>query len=350
MLYNATGCMIKDNIMVKSSCLTLADIAKIANVSKSTVSRALSDSSLIAVETRERIQKIARENNYCLNAAAKSLSLQRSNTIGFVSSCYYLDYSVADLFDFEIMGGITNALYAKGYDLLILQVDSRRTDWAHRYLDGGRVDGFILMTGARKQNHVKACIEADAPFVIWGVPEPDCHCSSVTGDNFKGTRLSTDYLIKQGRKRIAFIGGPEDDLEVQQRFKGYEFELTQAGRLVDQKMIAYGDYSMSYSRTAMIELLQNSPDIDAVVVCGDLMAIAAMDEIQKSGRKIPDDIAVIGYDDLSIGNLSNPPLTTISQHVEKAGRLLAETLLQQLETGIVNNVTVPVELIKRQSA
>jgi DNA-binding LacI/PurR family transcriptional regulator len=336
--------------MAKSSGLTIADIARMANVSKSTVSRALSDSPLIGVETKERIQKIASENNFCLNVAAQQLSLKRSNTIAFVTTCYYTDYSVADLFDFEIMGGITNVLYAKGYDLLVLQVDPRRTEWMHRYLDTGRVDGFILMTTSHKKTHASALLEMEAPFIMWGAPWPEINCPSVTGDNFNGGKLAAGYLIESGRQKIGFIGGPSGDLEVQQRFKGYAAEMQKAGRSPDNSLVVNGDYSLNSGGRAMEELLQRHPDLDAVVVCSDLMAIAAMDAIRNKGRRVFDDVAVVGYDGLSIGALSTPSLTTVSQHVSKAGKLLAENLLQYLETGNVNNVTVPVELIKRQSA
>jgi len=336
--------------MVKSSGMTIADIARMAQVSKSTVSRALSDSPLIGAETKERIQTIARENNFFLNVAAQSLSLKRSNTLAFVSTCYYKDYSVADLFIFEIMSGITDALYARGYDLLMLQVDPHNNDWVRRYLDAGRVDGFILTTSTRKQRHIHALLETGAPFSMWGVPWPDISCSTVTGDNLVGGRLATRHLREIGRQKIAFIGGPAQELEVQQRYRGYEMELQAAGQPVDPALVAYGDFSLTSGGRAMHELLQRVPDLDAAFVCSDLMAIAAMEVIRQQGRRVPEDVAVIGYDDLSIAALNNPSLTTVSQHINQAGRLLAENLLNQLETGVVSNVTLPVDLVKRQSA
>jgi DNA-binding LacI/PurR family transcriptional regulator len=336
--------------MGKNSGLTIADIARMANVSKSTVSRALNDSSLIGTATKERIQVIARENNFCLNVAAQSLSLKKSGVIGFVTQCYYEDFSVADLFGFEIMGGITNALYAKGYNLLMLQINPHDTEWVHQYLDTGRVDGFILMTSNRKQHHIRALLDTNAPFIMWGVPWPDLGCCSVTGDNFNGGKIATRFLIDSGRQKIAFLGGPADELEVQHRFKGYQAALQQAGRSVDADLVANGDYSISSGASAMQELLNKVPDLDAVFVNSDLMAISAMETIRAHGRRVPEDVAVVGYDDLSIAKLSNPPLTTVRQNVSKAGKLLADNLIHYLETGIVSNVTVPVELVKRQSA
>jgi DNA-binding LacI/PurR family transcriptional regulator len=336
--------------MSKKTVKTIADIARLAGVSKSTVSRALSDSPLIGEETKERIQAIARQYNYQINAPARRLSLKQSRTIAFVTHAYHKDFSVADLFGLEIMGGASSGLHANGYDMLIIHVDPRDTQWAHQYLDTGRVDGFILLTSTRKQYHIKTLLEMGAPFIAWGVPKPNQSYPSVTGDNFNGGKLATDYLIKTGREKIAFLGGPVEELEVQQRYQGYETVLKEAGREIDPALVAYGDFSNTSGEEAMKKLLEQAPNLDAVFVNGDLMAIAAIDVIREKGRHVPDDIAVVGYDDLSIAEHSNPPLTTIRQNIPMAGKLLAQNLIEYLKTGIVTNVSIPVELIVRKSA
>jgi DNA-binding LacI/PurR family transcriptional regulator len=336
--------------MSKKPVQTIADIARLANVSKSTVSRALNDSPLIGDETKERIRAIAREHNFRINAPARRLSLKQSRTIAFVTHAYHKDFSVADLFGLEIMGGISKGLYIKGYDMLVVHVDPRDIDWAHQYLDSGRADGFILMTSTRKQSHIKTLVEMGAPFIIWGIPQPDCGCCSVSGDNFNGGKLATEYLIRSGRQRIAFLGGPAYELEVKLRYSGYEAALREAGKSIDPELLAYGNFSDTSGAEAMERLLRQAPDLDAVFVNSDLMAISAMDMIRENDRRVPEDIAVVGYDDLSIAEHSYPPLTTIRQNVPLAGKLLAQNLIQYLETGVVTNVTIPVELIQRKSA
>ena len=195
--------------MSKKTVQTIEDIARLANVSKSTVSRALNDSPLIKLETRERIQAIAREHNFRINAPARNLSMRQSCTIAFVTHAYHLEsFSMEDLFGLEIMGGISSGLHSLGYDLLIVHVNPRDIGWAHQYLDSGRVDGFILMTASRKQNHIKTLVEMGAPFIVWGIPAPKVNYCSVTGDNITGGRLATEHLIRTGRQRIAFLGGP----------------------------------------------------------------------------------------------------------------------------------------------
>lgn len=336
--------------MSRKSVGTIADIARLAGVSKSTVSRALNDSPLIGEETKARIRSLAREHNFQINAPARRLSMKQSRTIAFVTHAYHKDFSVADLFGLEIMGGISSGLASREYDLLVIHVDPHDTKWARQYYDTGRVDGFILVTSTRKQSHVKALLELGAPFIIWGVPQPKQKYCSVTGDNVAGGRLATEHLIGLGRKRIGFLGGPDYELEVQHRLSGYEGALQEAGRRVDPTLIEYGDFSNTSGAGALKRLLEKAPDLDAVFINSDLMAIAAMDAIRETGRRVPEDIAVVGYDDLSIAAHSNPPLTTVRQNIPLAGKLLAQNLIEYLQTGMPTNVSIPVELIVRKSA
>jgi len=336
--------------MSKKTVQTIADIARLANVSKSTVSRALNDSPLIGDETKARIQAIAREHNFSVNAPARRLSLKQSRTIAFVTHAYHKDFSMADLFGLELMGGITRGLYAQGYDMLVIHADRGDTEWAHQYFDTGRVDGFITYPCVSKPQQIRALLDMGAPFIVWGVPMPNFNYCSVTGDSFRGGKLATEYLVHAGRRRIAFLGGPADELEIQQRYAGYEEALRDAGRTTDPALLAYGNYTNTSGMAAMQRLLEQAPDLDAVFVNSDLMAIAAMSTIREQGRRVPEDVAVVGYDDLSIAEFSNPPLTTIRQNVPLAGKMLAQNLIQHLETRVVSNVTIPVELIVRQSA
>lgn len=332
--------------MKKKAVHNIADIARLAGVSKSTVSRALNDSPLIGQETKAKIRALARQLNFQINAPARRLSMKQSRTIAFVNHAYHKDFSVADLFGLEIMGGISNGLASREYDLLVIHVNPEDTEWARQYFDTGRVDGFIAI----KPAHVKALLDLGAPFITWGVPLPGHNYCTVTGDSLSGGRLATDHLIASGRQKIGFIGGPAQELEVRQRQEGYETALREAGREVDPSLLHYGDYSNTSGAQAMRRLLNKSPDIDAVFVNSDLMAIAAMDAIREEGRRVPQDVAVVGYDDLSIAEHSNPPLTTIRQNIPLAGKLLAQNLIEHIQTGTVTNVSIPVELVVRKSA
>jgi DNA-binding LacI/PurR family transcriptional regulator len=151
--------------------------------------------------------------------------------VAFVAPAYYPEFfSGEDLFGLEISSGVGKGLHSLGYHLLIIHINPHDTAWAQSYLDSGRVDGSILMTSNHKQSHIKALVEMDAPFIGWGVPVPEFNYCSVPGDNISGGTLATQHLIRTGRQRTAFLGGPDDSLTVQYRFKGYENALQAAGR------------------------------------------------------------------------------------------------------------------------
>ncbi|MBK8900500.1 MAG: LacI family DNA-binding transcriptional regulator [Anaerolineaceae bacterium] len=330
---------------------TIKDIARLANVSKSTVSRALNNSPLISQDTRDRIQAIAQEHNFRVNAPARNLSLRQSHTIALVTPDCGPDFFAAEsLFGYEILGGIGSGLRTLGYDLLIVHASSRDNSWVNSYFDSARVDGFILLSSHTSQSLVKKLLAQNAPFIAWGVPLPNFRYCTVTGDNITGGTLAAQHLIQMGRQQIAFIGGPPDDLTVQHRYAGYASALQAAGRSVELQNVVYGDYSHASGIVAMQRLLEQAPTLDAVFANSDLMAVAAIKVIKASGKQVPEDIAVVGYDDVSIAMYNSLPLTTIRQNISLAGWLLAQNLIQHIQTGVVTNVTTPVELVIRESA
>ena len=214
----------------------------------------------------------------------------------------------------------------------------------------GRVDGFIVLIPSRKQRDIDTLLAADAPFIVWGVAAPTAGYCSVAGDNLRGGRVATERLIAIGRKRIAFLGGPAAELEVQGRLAGYMEALKRAGLPLDPALIAYADYSFDSGLEATPRLLKDAPDLDAIFANSDRMAMAAINCLRKTGRRVPEDVAVVGYDNLPIAEQSRPPLTTVSQNLRLAGKLLADNLLQYLATRVVTHVCVPVELVIRESA
>jgi DNA-binding LacI/PurR family transcriptional regulator len=332
---------------------TIADIARLAGVSKSTVSRALNDSPLISDETKERIRALAEEHEFELNAPARQLSLRQSHTIAFITYAYKTSAPMPDAFMLEIMSGISTGLHEHGYDLLVVQIGPNDTDWVGRYLRSGRADGFILLSATCSPRHLRTLVEQEAPFVIWDVaPRTHRNYCSVSGDSVTGGRLATEHLLNAGRRRIGFLGGPAHAPEVRDRLSGYEAALREAGVEVDPSLVVHADWANPETTGALAirQLLERAPDVDAVFANSDLLAIAAMDELREHGRRVPGDVAVVGYDDVSIARYSNPPLTTIRQNGPLAGRLLAQNLVQRLESGAITNVAIPAELVVRESA
>jgi DNA-binding LacI/PurR family transcriptional regulator len=337
--------------MNKKSVQTIDDIARICCVSKSTVSRALSDSSLISTGTKERIQTVAREHNFQINIPARRLSMQRSRTLAYVVSAHHIkDVSQADLFGMEVLGAISSSLSTSHYDLLVASVDPNDPDWPHQYLDTGRVDGFILLTSSRKQFHIQTLVEMEAPFIVWNnVCLPDGTYCSVGSDNFSGGKQAAGHLLQTGRRRIAFVGGPEYEYEAQQRYDGYVAALQEHGLEVDPALVTYGRWNRDSAAKQMQQLLEMAPDLDAVFANSDMMAVGVINILRESGRRVPQDVAVVGYDDLAIAKFSSPPLTTISQNLPLVGQLLAQNLIQNIETGLITTVTIPPELVFRES-
>jgi DNA-binding LacI/PurR family transcriptional regulator len=327
---------------------TIADIARLAGVSKSTVSRALNDSPLIAADTKERIRAIARQHRFQLTVPARSLSTKRSHAIAFVTYSYKKESSVPDAFMLELQSGVSSALHALGYDLLVVHVDERDTEWAAHYLESGRADGFILLTATCTQHHLDTLVDMRAPFILWGAPPGSGYCS-VIGDNVTGGRLATEHLLQGGRSRIAFLGGYENH-EVDSRRRGYQAALRAAGIEPDPALAVNTHWTEETGRTAMEELLARDPELDGVFACSDVLAIAAVDVLRERGVSVPADVGVVGYDDIAVARFCNPPLTTIRQNGPLAGRLLAEHLVQHLHTGLVTNVSIPAELVVRESA
>jgi DNA-binding LacI/PurR family transcriptional regulator len=338
--------------MSDKSVKTIADIADICCVSKSTVSRALNDSPQISDETKERIRTVAKEHRFQINIPARRLSLQRSHTIGFVVHTHDPEdlSPMRDLFSMEILGAISSTLSTYHYDMLVANVDPRDPDWPCQYVDTGRVDGFILLTAARKQSQIKSLINMGTPFIVWGVPFPNQSYCSVINDNFDGGRKATDFLLKKGKQRIAFIGGPADEFETQQRYNGYAAALQASGLEINPALVTYGEWTNESGAAQAKQILAAAPDVDAIFANSDLMAIGAINHLQAQGRCVPRDVAVVGYDNVSLAKLNNPPLTTISQNIPLVGKLLGQNLIQNIETGLVSNVTVPAELVIRGSA
>jgi DNA-binding LacI/PurR family transcriptional regulator len=332
---------------------TIADIARIAGVSKSTVSRALNDSPLIGVETRERIQAIAREHRFEMNAPARQLRLRRSRSVAIVAQALKTGESaLPDVFMLEIMSGISAGLAAVGYDLLVIHSMRDDAAWAKRYFETGRVAGLILMSSTCSPRQLDEVLAVGVPFIMWGDRPSDHAYSSVSGDSFTGGRVATEHLLRAGRRRIAFLGGPAQAVEVRQRRRGYEAALGEADIAPDPALVTHVFWHPPEVNgpAAIRELLERAPDLDAVFVNSDMLAIAAMDTLREAGRTVPDDVAVVGYDDISVARYSNPPLTTVRQNGPLAGRLLAKHLVEHVESGVITNVSIPAELVVRGSA
>lgn len=332
---------------------TSMDIAYLAGVSQPTVSRALRGSSMVHPDTRKRIEKIAKELNYSVNKSAASLRRQESNTLALLffedpSS----DGSDINPFFLSMLGSITRASSLRGYDLLV-SFQKLTDNWHVRYLDSNRADGLILL-GYGDYLQYKAYLEQlvaqGTPFVRWGSPTQTSTGTVLGSDNLQGGYLASCHLLEHRRKHLAFIGTATANYpEFLGRYRGYKKALMKAG--IDPNPLyqidALSDEQAGFD--AMMALLDRNIPIDGIVAASDLLAIGAMRAIHARNIAIPDNIAVVGFDDIPAASLSYPALTTVSQDITMAGQALVDAILASIEGESVDSRAYPTHLVIRQS-
>ncbi len=328
----------------------MSDIARLAGVSVSTVSRALNGSPLINTETRERITELARSLNYSINLGAQNLRLQKNQTIAVV-----VPYDVqsrqhiSDPFFLSIVGAIADALTDLGYDMLLSRVDAERLDSAAALYDSGKAIGLIVIGQWRHHDQLNALAARRVPLVVWGGQLPQQLYCSVGGDNVDGGLKATQHLLNLGRRRIVFVGDAQLP-EVALRLEGHRQALQQAGVAADAALELAVPFEIIAARTGLDRLCSSGTAFDAVLACSDLLALQAVQALRAHGRRVPDDVAVVGYDDMPTATYSDPPLTTVHQPVALAGVELVDALLALLRGERAPPRTLPVHLVLRASA
>ena len=329
--------------------LQMADIARLAGVSVSTVSRALNASPLISKNTRDRIEDLARSLNYSINISAQNLRLQHNNTIAVVIPYDKVSRQhISDPFFLAMVGSLADALTERGFDMLLSRVDADSLDSAARVIGTGLAIGVILIGQWRHHDQLNALAARHVPIVVWGTQIPQQLYCSVGGDNLVGGALATQHLLDQGLRRIVFVGDPRLP-EVAHRYRGYVERLKAAGLSPDAQLLVDVPFDADQARRGIMRLCERGMEFDAVFACSDVLASASMQVLHLFDRKVPDDVAVVGYDDIEWASHANPPLTTVRQPIARAGVELVDALLRIIDGAIVPPRTLPVELIIRSS-
>lgn len=327
----------------------MLDIAKLAGVSTATVSRALNGSESIRPETRERIMALAQEHQYTVHAGAKNLRSGENRTLGLVIPFRAdLPMEVTDPFFLSILGHIANAMTASKYDLLLSRVNADHLDECAALYDSGRVAGMVMVGQWDHHDQLNALAKRRIPLVVWGAMLPEQLYCSVGSDNFGGGLQATSHLIQQGRRRIAFIGDYNSG-EAKLRFEGYCQALKNHGLQVNPDLFIQSPYTPVEAQAAMHAFCDRGIAIDALFAASDLIAINAMGVLNARGLKVPEDIAVVGYDDVDASRHSFPPLTTIRQPLNLAARALLECLQEVMRGGQPASRQLNSELLVRAS-
>lgn len=327
----------------------LEDLAALAGVSISTVSRALNDSPLVSDRTKKKILSLAQSNNYSGRLKDKVYTEDADKTISIViPPPQGRDTRLSDPFALDLIGGIGDALKEQNCDLLISHITMTDHHSAANLVASGRCDGLIVLGQSTMHKQLNQLAAQRVPFVTWGAQFPDQNYCSVGSDNRQGGRRATNHLIRMGRRRIAFVGdceGPEMAL----RQEGYREALEMSGIAFDPRLVRPAHFYPESAMEAVDVLIEQGVEFDGIVAVSDMIAIGAMKALANHGRRVPKDVSVIGYDDVLVAAYSSPALSTIRQDVTKAGRLMVSKLLRMLEGESVQSSTLPTDLIIRES-
>jgi DNA-binding LacI/PurR family transcriptional regulator len=327
----------------------LEDLARLAGVSTATVSRALNDSDLISPETKRRVWELARRHAYPVRRPAPTTGGREGKTLALVIPAPLgREARLSDPFYLELVGGIGDAARDRGCDFLVSHAAPGDADALAAVLDSARADGVIFLGQSSLHDHFNALAERDGRFVVWGAALPEQRYCSVGSDNLKGGARATAHLARLGRRRIAFLGDTEAP-ELQQRLQGYRDALAEAGLPFDTHLVQPAHFDLESAAEAVDFLAARGVAFDGVVAASDMIALGAIRALVRRGRRVPEDVSVVGYDDLAIARYNHPALTTVRQDVGKGGVLLVSKLMTLVNGGAAASERLPTELVVRES-
>lgn len=335
---------------------TMKEVASVAGVSTQTVSRVINERPDVSPETRKRVQSIIKELGYRPSELARSLISQRSQTLGIViAGLSYIGPS-------RILSGIAAAAEAAGYSLLLKELprfDEDEIEPIFQALLSRHVDGIIWAVPEVGANHVwvnKMTFTPDIPLVYLTM-EPQEDISVVAIDNYLGGRMAMSHLLEQGYKKIAHISGPLDWWEARQRMAAWKDALAETGREVKDNHVVEGNWSAASGAQAAEKLFDQYPDMDSIFVANDQMALSVMQSIRQKGLRIPQDIGIVGFDNLDESAYFSPALTTIQQDQHDIAKLAVEEITKIIEAGWrelekvePRTIILPPTLVVRQSS
>ncbi len=328
----------------------MADIARLAGVHVSTVSRALAGSPLVEVGKREQIMRIARERGYVINSVARNLRLKRTQTLSVaVPLQHERSQPLTDPFFVAMLGHLAEAITQRGYGMALQKVVLPTHDWLANLIASGRSDGIIIIGQSTEHETLQMAAESYLPLVVWGGHIPGQRYCTVGIDNPGGALAAMQHLLKSGRRRIVFLGEPSGP-ELRQRFAGYQRALQEAPRGAGKPRLVPAHLTADAAYEAMLDFIRTDERFDAVFAASDVIAISAMRALSTAGLSVPKDVAVVGFDDISIAAPTTPSLTTVRQDLERGARTMVDSLFKRMEGEETPSVTMAAELIVRESA
>jgi LacI family transcriptional regulator len=332
--------------------MNLEDIAKQAGVSRSTVSRVINNEPYVSEKTRTRVLEIIERLNFSPNHAARTLVTQRSRVLGVVIPTTGNVFLVDNSYFPMLLQGIAEATVDQDYSMLLWlsKHEEDHVDFSQRITRNRVSDGLLIASISYNDPLFDHLIEFTNYFVMVERPlRYEDRVSYVSVDNVHAGQIATDHLIRLGRRRIAHITGHMTISDGQDRFAGYKRALARADIPFDPNLVAQGLFTYDAGYNCMKSLLPHKPD--ALFAAGDTTALGAMQAIYEAGLKVPDDIAVIGFDDLDVAPKATPPLTTIRQPIQQKGAAAAQLLMDLIDgrTQSPHQIILPTQLVIRES-
>jgi DNA-binding LacI/PurR family transcriptional regulator len=326
---------------------TLDAVAARAGVGRGTASRVLNGSSQVSPQAKAAVEAAIVELGYVPNRAARSLVTQRTDSVALVVS-ESEERVFGEPFFAGVLRGINSALIETPMQLwLAMAATPEQRERVEHHLTDQHVDGVLLLS-LHDEDSLPALLRSRGmPFVLGGRParlEPDDWFVDV--DNEAGAQKAVEYLIERGARRVATVAGPQDMEVGRARLAGYRAVVP------GDDLVAYGDFSEAGGHAAMTALLSRAPDLDAVFAASDLMAGGALRALRAAGRRVPEDVALVGFEDAPVARQTEPPLTTVHQPVEEMGRRMAELLIARISRQPVedSHVLLDTHLVRRASA
>ncbi|MBA2633496.1 MAG: LacI family DNA-binding transcriptional regulator [Chloroflexi bacterium] len=331
--------------------VTLEQVASLANVSRATVSRVVNGDRRVGEFSRVAVEAAVHELGYVPNRAARSLVTRRSDSVAVVipepSAQVF-----GDPFFPRVLRGISDALAEESMQLVLLMPQGRTDEGrVGRYLAAGHVDG-VLLVSLHGSDPLPGALQHDrVPVVVGGRPRGS-GIPYVDVDNRGGASSAVQHLLERGRQRVATIAGPQDMAPGADRLAGYHERLALAEHASDPQLVETADFTLDGGRDAMARLLERAPDLDAVFVASDLMAVGAMAALRAAGRAIPDDVAIVGFDDSPLTTTTQPPLSSVRQPIEEMGREMTRLLIREIRSlgGPPRRVILDTQLVVRESS
>lgn len=334
----------------RERALTMAELARRAQVSEATVSRALAGSTLVAAATRERIQQLARRAGYSVNAAASSL---RSKVTRTISVAILLEHesrqAISDPFFLVLLGAVADALAERGRNLILSKVATDIPRFLRRAVRSNQTDGLIVFGQSLHHAALDETAASGFPLTVWGARLPEQRYVSVGSDNEQGGFLATEHLLRQGCRNLAFLGNTRLP-EVALRHQGYRRALRAHGLEPTSRLELCVHFEAHTAYTELGALLDTGLRVDGIVASSDVMAMSALRALAERGRQVPADVAVVGFDDIPLASFTSPPLTTVRQDIVGGGRLLVEKLMEQIAGQNSEAAVLGAELIVRASS